>query len=69
MSGFDRSFVYCRAAYGREVSSQDYNAGLDFQIVSGPYFSIRDESAMRNQGIKTLMFLNDRGFVEFTVNL
>ena len=69
MSGFDRTVAYCRGAYGREVSLSDYQAGKDFRLCYGPYFSIRDENQMRTSKIETLVFLNMRGFVEFVINL
>lgn len=58
MQGFDRSFVYVKGAYGREALEADFKNGRDFQILHGPYFSIRDLEAMKAEGIDQLIFVN-----------
>lgn len=58
MPGFDRSFVYAKGAYGRVANETDWNKGKDFQIVYGPYFSIRDLVAMKAESINQIIFVN-----------
>lgn len=65
MSGFDRSYIVAQGAYGRATNEKDWEVGKDFQIVSGPYFSIRDVQAMKDQGIILINFVNDRGSTVF----
>ena len=69
MSGFDRSIVYATGAYGREANRPDWLAGKDFQIQSGPYFSIRDIATIRKDGAADIVFVNRRGNVVFVENL
>jgi hypothetical protein len=34
--------ILVTGAYGREANLVDWESGLDFKVVYGPYFSIRD---------------------------
>lgn len=65
MAGFDRSYIVAHGAYGRDTVEKDWAEGKDFKIVSGPYFSIRDVQAMKDQGITLIDFVNDRGSTVF----
>lgn len=65
MAGFDRSYVVAHGAYGRDTVEQDWTDGKDFRIVGGPYFSIRDIRAMKDDGITTINFVNNRGYTVF----
>ena len=69
MAGFDRSIVYATGAYGREANKPDWLAGKDFQIQSGPYFSIRDIAAIRKDEVTDIVFVNRRNSVVFVENL
>lgn len=69
MARFNEGILYLTGAYGREATESDWNAGLDFQIVSGPYCSIRDceEIKADNDGDSLhLIFLNNRSYIAFT---
>lgn len=53
---------FIRPAYGRTYSTQeavlkDWNDGKDFQIVDGPYTSIRDVDKFSSYGITGLIFI------------
>jgi hypothetical protein len=55
------SNVICaEGAYGRKAKWEDYNGGKDFRIFEGPwfgaYFSVRDESRLRKDGIWEIRF-------------
>lgn len=56
-------------AYGRAVSLKDWQAGKDFRIHAGPYFSIRDVDKLKEEGYTRIDFFGKDGFVEFTVEL
>lgn len=62
-------------AYGREYATQQacitaYESGANFKIASGPYFSIRDESKMKENGVKTILFMHPRyGTMQYEKNL
>ena len=65
---FNKGMVCLTGAYGREATESDWLQGKDFQIVSGPYCSIRDSAAIKadNGGdIVQLVFLDARGFAVF----
>ena len=65
---FNKGMVCLTGAYGREATESDWLQGKDFQIVSGPYCSIRDSAAIKaDNGGDTvqLVFLNARGFAVF----
>lgn len=38
----------CCGAYGRKADYNDWLKGLDFKVIDGPYFSIRDCNALRD---------------------
>lgn len=65
MPGFYNDILMVTGAYGREPTKADWYAGKDFQIVAGPYFSIRNVPQMRDYGTEQIVFINNRGFVEF----
>lgn len=65
MASFDRSYVVARGAYGRSTNEADWLAGKDFRIVGGPYFSIRDLKAMKDEGIILINFVNNEGYTVF----
>ena len=69
MTVFDKSFVYVKGAYGRTATKTDFNNGKDFQIVYGPYFSIRDLEAMKAEGINQLIFVNANNSVIWVKDL
>ena len=53
------SVLYASGAYGRKYDTLDdvlidWLDGLDFKVISGPYFSIRDAEVLRNDGYKFL---------------
>lgn len=57
------STEFIRAAYGRtyatpEAAIKDWNDGKDFQIVDGPYTSIRDVEKFPNYGVTGLIFVD-----------
>ena len=66
---FNEGMLCLTGAYGREANEYDWETGSDFQIVSGPYCSIRDSEAIKadNGGVKFLLmvFINARGSVLF----
>jgi hypothetical protein len=43
-------------AYGRPANYMDWVEGLDFQIIGGPYCSIRDIEYIKENGIKYIKF-------------
>jgi hypothetical protein len=45
-------------AYGREATLADWKAGKDFQIVNGPYCSIRDLKRMKADGYTDVTLLS-----------
>lgn len=70
MAGFDRSVISALGAYGRNATRADWDAGKDFKIASGPYFSIRDIPAMKEQGIEVILFVDSKtGYNAFIVEL
>ena len=69
MSGFDRSMITVTGAYGREADEGAWEAGLDFRIVHGPYFSIRDIEALKGDGIDCINFINKHGYTVFVKNI
>lgn len=48
-------------AYGRDANLADWGAGKDFQVLNGPYCSIRDLRTMKNDGFDTVMLLSVKG--------
>ena len=69
MPGFDRSMITVTGAYGREATEEDWKAGLDFWIVQGPYFSIRDVETLKGDGIDCINFINKHGYTVFAKNI
>lgn len=69
MSGFDRDYIVAQGAYGRDATETDWRAGLDFQIKSGPYFSIRDCEALKRDGVSQIIFYNRQGYLAFIEDL
>jgi hypothetical protein len=55
--------AYGRRYRSREAALQDWQAGRDFQILGGPYCSIRDLEAMRQECAR-LYIQYDMGTVE-----
>jgi hypothetical protein len=66
---FDRDYLVAEGAYGREATEEDWDNGLDFQIKSGPYFSIRDCEAIKQEGVSQIIFYNCLGYLAFIKNL
>ena len=56
MSGFDRDYLIAVGAYGRDATETDWQAGKDFRIQSGPYFSIRDCETIKRDGVSQIIF-------------
>lgn len=54
-------------AYGREAKEKDWKNGKDFQVCYGPYFSIRDVQAIKNEGYKFIKFIG--GSTPFLIEL
>ena len=54
------SVICASGAYGRKATWDDYTNGKDFRIFEGPYFgayfSVRDESRLRQDGIWEVRF-------------
>ena len=69
MSGFDRDYLVAQGAYGRDATEQDWQAGKDFQIKSGPYFSIRDCETIKQDGVSQIIFYNRQGYLAFIKDL
>ena len=69
MAGFDRDYLVAVGAYGREATEADWIAGKDFQIKSGPYFSIRDCETIKQDGVSQIIFYNRRGYLAFVKDL
>ena len=65
MSGFYRSVITATGAYGREATEAAWEGGLDFKIIYGPYFSIRDTEALVADGIDCINFVNKHGYTVF----
>lgn len=58
--------MFLVAAYGRHYQTEnevldDWTAGKDFQIVNGPYCSIRDLDAMMQDFSKIFVIYGDEG--------
>jgi hypothetical protein len=58
--------LYLIPAYGRsyttsELAMQDWKAGKDFQIVKGPYCSIRDLKQMQKEITNKIYIVNGPG--------
>ena len=58
-------------AYGREANIDDWLDGRDFSMLGGygPYFSIRDVKAIRDNGNTEIQFLDRQGWVKFAEKL
>ena len=60
-------------AYGRTASKPDWLKGFDFRVrllAGGPYFSIRDTKAMRENGFNEILFCDiATGEILFKVTL
>ena len=69
MAGFNTQILVAIGAYGRDASLADWQAGKDFKIMDGPYFSIRDLEEIKGYGTQQICFLNPRGFSEFVVEV
>lgn len=65
MPGFYDNVLVAHGAYDRDVKLSDWQAGKDFKIVGGPYFSIRDVAQLKDYGTTEIHFMNNCGFVEF----
>lgn len=62
MEGIDSDVLALLPAYGREFDILDWMQGKDFQILGGPYCSIRDLPQIREDlGVNRLWFLTRRG--------
>jgi hypothetical protein len=65
---FNEGMLCLTGAYGREANEYDWETGSDFQIVSGPYCSIRNCAAIKadnGSDSMQLVFVNARGSVLF----
>ena len=69
MAGFNTQILVAIGAYGREANIADWQAGKDFKIMDGPYFSIRDLAEIKGYGTQQICFLNPKGFSEFVVEV
>ena len=70
MAHFNTDFVYAYGAYGRNATREDWVAGKDFRLAQGPYFSIRDVKAMKDEGISYINFTDSKtGYTAFFVEL
>ena len=69
MAGFDRDYLVAVGAYGRDATETDWRAGKDFQIKSGPYFSIRDCETIKRDGVSQIIFYNRQGYLAFIEDL
>ena len=69
MAGFNNSVLMAIGAYGRDASLADWQAGKDFKIMDGPYFSIRDLEEIKGYGTQQICFLNPKGFSEFVIEV
>lgn len=69
-----QGFVYARPAYGRTyVSAADMltawqKDGKDFQIIGGPYLSVRDVPHLQASGMTTLVLLHDGGRMSVAIH-
>lgn len=45
-------------AYGRKAVLKDWVDGKDFQVLRGPYFSIRDVALLKRDGYTHVKFIN-----------
>lgn len=52
--------AYGRTYHTREQALQAWEDGKDFQIVNGPYCSIRDFEAMKRQAVMIILRYGDR---------
>lgn len=68
-AAFSVPYLQAKGAYGREANLTDWKDGKDFQIVYGPYFSIRDCKAIKAEGNQQIVFYTPRGFVAFVIDL
>ena len=69
MAGFDRDYLIAVGAYGRDATETDWQAGKDFRIQSGPYFSIRDCETIKRDGVSQIIFYNRQGYLAFVKDL
>lgn len=58
-------------AYGRQPKLRDWFKGLDFKIITGPYFSIRDIEKLKSDGWTEIRFsfVQHGAVCNFTVKL
>lgn len=56
-------------AYGREATVEDWKAGKDFKIYSGPYCSIRDVKRMKADGYTDVALVRRDGTVVAMINI
>lgn len=63
-------YLGAQAAYGREAKREDWEAGKDFKIVGGPYFSIRDVAQLKAAGyVRVIVYGTRFAGPAFTVDL
>lgn len=48
--------LHAIGAYGRLANKEDWAKGKDFQVVNGPYFSVRDTNKIRDDGYTEIQF-------------
>jgi hypothetical protein len=52
--------LHAVGAYGREASQADWEAGKDFRVIDGPYFSKRSLDLLREDGYTHILFWDFR---------
>ena len=50
------------SAYGRKTTQEDWDAGKDFKVYGGAYFSIRDSALLKADGVTTINFYSPQAF-------
>lgn len=69
MVAFSVPYLQAKGAYGREASLTDWKDGKDFQVVAGPYFSIRDCEAIKAEGLQQIVFYTRQNYIAFVIDL
>lgn len=61
MEGIDTNVLPVVGAYGRDATLHDWVAGKDFQIMGGPYMSVRDRARLVDDGFTAVWLINQKG--------
>lgn len=67
LPAYNRSYPATNA--GSDKCADDWEAGLDFKIFNGPYFSIRDIKTLKNEGYGLIKVFQPSGGLLITVTL